>query len=165
LIGGRPGGNISDGFEEHAEMTASGSRQLILDYLAACYDGDLDRAAAFYDDDIDFICYAPVELFPTLGHKRGKPEMIFALTGMRDRFSIVEYAVDFIAAEGNRVAAKLVLHLRDIGSDRIIRFEIGNFFTLRDGRILIYRQFLDSFDVVQQVLGRDLVSAILKSAP
>jgi len=28
-----------------------------------------------------------------------------------------------------------------------------------------YRQFNDSFDVVQRVLGRDLVSAILKSAP
>jgi hypothetical protein len=30
---------------------------------------------------------------------------------------------------------------------------------------VIYRQFNDSFDVVQQALGRDLVSAILKSAP
>jgi len=145
-------------------MAAIDSRQLILDYLAACYDGELDRAAAFYDDDIDFICYAPVELFPTLGAKRGKAEMMFALTGLRDRFSLVDYAVDFIAADGDRVAAKLVLRLRDTGNDRIIRFEMGNFFTLRDGRILTYRQFIDSFDVVQQVLGRDLVSAILRSA-
>jgi ketosteroid isomerase-like protein len=165
LIAGCRGRSISRGYAEHAQMAAIGSHQLILDYLAACYDGDLDRAAAFYHDDIDFICYAPVELFPTLGQKRGKPEMIFALTGLRDRFSVVDYAVDFIAAEGDRVAAKLVLRLRDTGDDRIIRFEIGNFFTLRDGRIVTYRQFLDSFDVAQQVLGRDLVSAILKSAP
>ena len=54
--------------------------------------------------------------------------------------------------------------MRSRDSDRVIRLDIGNFFTLRDGRILTYRQFNDSFDVVQQVLGRDLVSAILKSA-
>jgi ketosteroid isomerase-like protein len=165
LIGVGPRRSIAQGFPEHAEMAAIDSRQLILEYLAACYDGELDRAATFYDDDIDFICYAPVELFPTLGAKRGKPEMIFSLTGLRDRFSVVEHTVDFIAAEGDRVAVKLVLRLRDTGNDRIIRFEIGNFFTLRNGRIVTYRQFLDSFDVVQQVLGRDLVSAILKSAP
>src|SRR4051794_18399338 len=100
-------------------MAAIDSRQLILEYLAACYDGELERAAAFYDDNIDFVCYAPVELFPTLGQKRGKPEMIFALTGMRDRFSVVDHTVDFIAAEGDRVAAKLVLRLRDTGNDRI----------------------------------------------
>jgi hypothetical protein len=144
---------------------AASSREVILDYLDACYAGDIDRAAAFYDDDIDFVCYAPVELFPTLGQKKGKSEMIFALTGLRDRFSVVDYSVDFIAADGDRVAAQLVLRLRDTGNDRIIRFEIGNFFTLRQGRIVTYRQFIDSFDVVQQVLGRDLVSAILKSAP
>ncbi len=145
-------------------MTASSSRQVILDYIDACYHGALEHAASFYDDEIDFICYAPVELFPTLGHKQGKAEMLVALTGLRDRFEIIDHTVTFIAADGDRVATALVLRLRNRDNDRIIRFEIGNFFTLRNGRILTYRQFIDSFDVVQQVLGRDLVSAILRSA-
>jgi ketosteroid isomerase-like protein len=143
-------------------MAATTSREQMLDYLDACYSGDIERAAAYYDDDIDFICYAPVELFPTLGQKKGKAAMMETLTGLRHRFEVVEYKVNFIAADGDRVAANLVVRLRNRDNDRVIRMEIGNFFTLRAGKILVYRQFLDSFDVVQQVLGRDLVSAILK---
>ena len=144
---------------------AASSRQVILDYLDACYAGHVDRAAAFYDDDIDFICYAPVELFPTLGQKKGKAEMTQSLAGLHARHQVLDHQITFIAADGDRVAVSLVLRMRNRDSDRVIRLEIGNFFTLRNGRILTYRQFNDSFDVVQQVLGRDLVSAILKSAP
>lgn len=142
---------------------AATSRQIILDYLDACYSGDLDRAAAFYDDEIDFICYAPVELFPTLGHKNGRAAMKQSLAGLHARNEVLDYNVNFIAAEADRVAVTLVLRLRSKDTGRVIRLDIGNFFTLRDGKILTYRQFNDSFDVVQQVLGRDLVSAILKS--
>ena len=145
-------------------MAVINSRQFILDYLEACYSGDVERAAAFYDDEIDFICYAPVELFPTLGQKKGKAEMMFVLTGLRDRLKVVDHTVTFIAADGDHVATTLVLRLRNVENDRVIRLEIANFFTLRNGKILTYRQFMDSFDVVQQVLGRDLVSAIVKSA-
>jgi len=145
-------------------MATSNSRQVILDYLDACYAGDIERAAAFYDDDIDFVCYAPVELFPTLGQKRGKAEMTRSLAGLHARHEVLEHQVDFIAADGDHVAVTLVLRMRSRDSKRVIRLDIGNFFTLREGRIVSYRQFNDSFDVVKQVLGRDLVNAIVKSA-
>jgi len=145
-------------------MALTNSRQVILDYLDAHYRGDVDRAAALFDDDIDFVCYAPVELFPTLGQKKGKAEMRQTLVGLHARHEVLDHQVGFIAADGDRVAVTLVLRLRSRDTKRVIRLDIGNFFTLRNGKILIYRQFNDSFDVVQQVLGRDLVSAILKSA-
>jgi ketosteroid isomerase-like protein len=145
-------------------MAANNSRQVILGYLDACYAGDIDRAAAFYDDDIDFVCYAPVELFPTLGQKKGKAQMTQSLVGLHARHEVLDYQINFIAADGDRVAVTLVLRTRSRDTKRVIRLDIGNFFTLRRGRILTYRQFNDSFDVVQQVLGRDLVSALLKSA-
>ena len=145
-------------------MAVTNSRQVILDYLDACYGGDVDRAAAFYDDDIDFVCYAPVELFPTLGQKKGKVEMMESLAGLHARHEVLDHQVSFIAADGDRVAVTLVLRMQSRDTRRVIRLDIGNFFTLRNGKILTYRQFNDSFDVVQQVLGRDLVSAILKSA-
>jgi uncharacterized protein len=145
-------------------MEVTNSRQVILDYLDACYSGDVERAAAFYDDDIDFVCYAPVELFPTLGQKKGKAEMRQSLVGLHARNEVLDYQVGFIAADGDHVAVTLVLRLCSRDTKRVIRLDIGNFFTLRNGKIQTYRQFNDSFDVVQQVLGRDLVSAILKSA-
>jgi len=46
--------------------------------------------------------------------------------------------------------------LRKRSDDRVVHLESAEFFTLRDGRILIHRSFFDSFDFVQQVLGKDL---------
>jgi ketosteroid isomerase-like protein len=143
-------------------MVETSSRQRILEYLDACYSGDVSRADEFYDDDIDFICYAPVELFPALGQKRGKDALIESLVDRQTRFDVIDHRINFIAAERNKVAATLLLRLRQKASGRIISFDIGNFFTLRAGKIVTYRQFMDSFDVVQQVLGREIVSAIAK---
>ena len=41
------------------------NKQRILDYLKACYAGDIERAASYYDDEIDFIAYAPIDVFPS----------------------------------------------------------------------------------------------------
>jgi ketosteroid isomerase-like protein len=88
--------------------------------------------------------------------------MVASLADLHARFHIVEHEVKFIAADVDHVAASLVLRLRAKDNDRIIRSDMGNFFTLRNNRIVTYRQFIDSFDIVQQVLGRDIIGSILK---
>ena len=99
--------------------------------------------------------YAPVDIFPTLGQKLGKAAMTQSLAGLHVQYSRIAYEVLSIIADDDRVAALLDLRLHVRGSDRVIRLQIGNFYTLRQGRILLYRQFLDSFDAVQQKLRRD----------
>lgn len=136
------------------------SKQRILDYLEACYSGDIDRAVSYFDDDIDFVAYAPIEIFPTLGQKRGKAELKQSLIALHARHSKLEYKVLSIIAEENRVATLLDIRLQTRDSGRVISLQIGNFCTLRNGRIHIYRQFLDSFDAVQQKLQRDLVASM-----
>jgi ketosteroid isomerase-like protein len=136
------------------------NRQCVLDYLQACYAGDIERASSFYDDDIDFVAYAPIEIFPTLGQKRGKAELTQSLVGLHQRYSKFDYEVLSIIAEEDRVATLLDLGLHARDSGRVIRLQIGNFCTLRQGRFLIYRQFLDSFDAAQQKLQRDIVASM-----
>src|ERR1041384_7936999 len=100
-------------------MVETASRQLILDYLDACYAGDIDRASAYYDDDIDFICYAPVELFPALGQKRGKAAVIGSLVDRLSRFEVVDHTVNFIVADDTSVATAVTLRVRQKATDRI----------------------------------------------
>lgn len=142
------------------ESPANLNKQRILDYLRACYAGDVDRAAICLDDEVDFIAYAPIEIFPTLGQKLGKAAMTQSIAGLHTRYQKIDYEVITIIAEEDRVAVMLDLHLHVRDSDRIVRLQIANFCTLRDGRITIYRQFLDSFDAVQQKFQRDLVAAM-----
>jgi ketosteroid isomerase-like protein len=46
---------------------------------------------------------------------------------------------------------------------RIMRFDVAELYTLRDGRIAEYRSFFDSFDLVQQLLGQDLTGTFAAS--
>jgi limonene-1,2-epoxide hydrolase len=41
----------------------------------------------------------------------------------------------------------------------LVQFDLAEFFTLRTGRIIQHRSFFDSFDLIQQLLGRDLTDA------
>jgi len=140
------------------------NKRRILDYLRAGYAGDIERAASYYDDEIDFIGYAPIDVFPTLGQKVGRAAMVDSLVRMHALYRLIEYDVMSIIAEGNRVAAMLDLHMHVRNSDRVVRLPFANFYTLRQGRIFIFRQFMDSFDAVQQKLRIDLVDAMKEKA-
>ena len=44
----------------------------------------------------------------------------------------------------------------------MVQFDIAAFYTFREGRIAEIREIIDTFDMVEQVLERD-VSAVLKA--
>jgi ketosteroid isomerase-like protein len=132
------------------------NRQCVLDFLKAFYSGDIDATLACCDDDFDTITYAPVELFPHLGHKRGKSWIPDAIRTQQQRYVSRKYEITFIAAEGPKVATMLRLALLKRNDQRVVQFENAEFFTLSGNRIREHRSFFDSFDVMQQVIGHDL---------
>src|ERR1700723_2265000 len=137
-------------------MTEDLNRRCVLKFLDAFYLGDANAAMACCDDEIDSITHAPIELFPHLGHKHGKEWVAEAIRIQQKRYSDRKYEIKFIAVEGGKVATMQYLSLRKRSDDRVVHLESAEFFTLRDGRILIHRSFFDSFDFVQQLLGKDL---------
>jgi uncharacterized protein len=66
--------------------------------------------------------------------------------------------VPILVAEGDRVAANIRVFFRKSSNDRVVQFDIAAFYTLRDGRIAEIREIMDTFDLVQQVLERDVVA-------
>lgn len=145
-------------------MAENLNKRRILDHLRAGYGGDIERAASYYDDEIDFIAYAPIDVFPSLGQKFGKAAMVQSLVRMHALYRLVEYDVTSILTEDNRVAATIDVRMFARQDDRMIRVPIANFYTLRQGRIYIFRQFMDSFDAVQQKLRCDLIEMMKENA-
>jgi ketosteroid isomerase-like protein len=41
-------------------------------------------------------------------------------------------------------------------TNRTLRFRLANFLRIEDGRVIEFREFANTFDVVEQVLGREL---------
>ena len=145
-------------------MTAELNRQRVLKQLSVFYSGDIEGALARCTDDIEFTANAPVDLLPHMGHRRGKAAMREMWTAVHARYSEMRCEVPIIVAEGDKVAANIRVFFRKRSNRRMVQFDIAAFFTLREGRIAEIREIIDSFDLVEQVLERD-VSAVLAGKP
>ena len=145
-------------------MTAELNRQRVLNLLEVYYSGDVDGALARCTDDITFTANAPVDLLPHMGRRQGKAAMREMWTAVHARYSEMRYEVPIIVAEADKVAALLRVFFRKRTNRRVVQFDIATFFTLRDGLIAEIREVIDTFDLVEQVLERD-VSAVLTGKP
>jgi len=140
-------------------------RQRVLNFLEAYYSGDIEGALSRCSDDVDFVANAPVDILPHLGHRHGKAEVRQMWQTIHVRYSGMRYEVPIIVAEGDKVAAHIRVFFRKRSNDRIVQFDIAVFYTLRDGRIAQIREIMDSFDLVQQVLERDVAAVLAESQP
>lgn len=145
-------------------MTDELNRQRILNLLENYYAGDLEGTLARCTDDVEFFSNAPVDILPHLGVRRGKDQLREMWGTVYHRYSEMRHEVPIIVAEASKVAVLIRLFLRKRDNDRVVQFDIAVFFTLRDGRVCQIREVMDTFDLVEQVLEKDL-SAVLTAKP
>ena len=129
-------------------------RQRVLNFLDAFYSGDIEGALARCSDDVDFIANAPIDILPHMGHRHGKAEVREMWQTIHGRYS----QVPIIVAEGDKVATNIRVFFRKRSNNRIVQFDIAAFYTVRDGRIAEIREIIDTFDLVQQLLERDVAA-------
>jgi ketosteroid isomerase-like protein len=137
-------------------MTAMSARECVARFHAAYYAGDVSTAAACCHPDLRAVTHAPVELFPQFGVKHGREHVGESIRVLEQRYKNRRFLNEFSAVEGLRVATCGELTMSKRSDGRVIRVPCAEFFTLSGGLILDYRGFFDSFDLVQQAIGRDL---------
>jgi uncharacterized protein len=133
-------------------------RQRVLNLLDAFYAGDIEGALSRCTDDVEFFANAPIDILPHMGHHRGKDEVRTMWQTIHARYSNMRYEVPILIGEGDKVAANIRVFFRKSSNDRVVQFDIAAFYTLRDGRISEIREIMDTFDLVQQVLERDVAA-------
>ena len=141
-------------------MTEAPHRQRMLEFFNVLYSGDVEGALAFCSDDVEFLANAPVDILPHMGHRRGKAEMREMWTAVAARYSEMRCEVPTLVVEGDKVAANIRVFFRKNINQRMVQFDVAAFYTLRDGQISHIREIIDTFDLVEQLLERD-VAAIL----
>jgi ketosteroid isomerase-like protein len=114
------------------------------------------RMAALYHDDIDWLFHGPVSIFPEVGLKRGKAAVFRSFERLNTLYRFDRYVVGIIIAEGDWVADIADVTLTQRATGRTIHCRIAGFHRVRDGRLIEYRGFCDTFDAVEQTLGREL---------
>ena len=146
-------------------MTEDLHRQRVLKFLEVFHAGDIEGALSRCTDDIVFFANAPIDILPHMGHRRGKDELREMWQTVRARYSSMRSEVPIIVAEGDKVAVHIRVFFKKRRNGRMVQFDIAAFFTLRDGRVVQIREIMDTFDLVQQVLERDVAALLTGKKP
>jgi len=117
--------------------------------------GNLDELAAMFDENVDFVSNAPIEVFPYLGHRIGRTQVMKALKVVHDEFNSIEYLPLKIIVDDQSAGVIVSIRLTQRVTGRLIRVFAAHFLQFKDNRISEYRAFLDTFEAVQQVVGRE----------
>ena len=139
-------------------MAEASHRQRMLEFFKVLYSGDVEGALAFCTDDIEFLANAPVDILPHMGHRRGKDQMRDMWKAVAARYSEMRGEVSILVVEGDKVAANVRVFFRKNINQRMVQFDVAAFYTLRDGKISHIREIIDTFDLVEQLLERDVAA-------
>jgi ketosteroid isomerase-like protein len=137
-------------------VTQESTRTALDDLIDAFMRGDNERLAARYHDDIDWLFHAPVSIFPFAGARRGKAEVFKGFALLYETYRVTGYSVEVKLVEGDRAATLSDAHMVQRATGRTIQSRIAGFHRFQDGKMIEYRGFTDSFDSVEQALGREL---------
>jgi ketosteroid isomerase-like protein len=133
------------------------TRSLVQNLYDAYRRGDGAYVANLIDDDIDWVIHGPIQVFPFSGARHGKQEALDALAAIAKDYVLERHEPEIIIVEDDRAAVMSNVAFTQRATNRTLSFRIVNLLKFRDGRLIEFREFSDTFDVVEQALGRWLV--------
>lgn len=100
--------------------------------------------------------YAPVDVFPFAGVRHGRAAVLETLASIAAGYTLESYRPEIVIVDGDRAAVMSDVHFVQKATKRSLRFRLANFLRFSDGRLIEFREFANTFDVVEQALGREL---------
>ena len=137
-------------------MAESETRATVRELYDAYGRRDFERVAALIHDDIDWIIYAPVGVFPFAGARHGRAAVLQAMADIATGFTLQSHTPEIVIVDGDRAAVMADVGFEQRATGRLLRFRVANFLRLKDGRLIEFREFANTFDVVEQALGREM---------
>ncbi|MCS3758658.1 nuclear transport factor 2 family protein [Bradyrhizobium centrosematis] len=137
-------------------MTPDQVRNIYQDFAS----GELDRVAAVLDEKIDFLSHAPSDVFPYLGRRRGRAEVLEAFAAVHRKLEILSFWPITTVVDEDQAALTVVVNVEDRTTGRRATFLAAHFLRFRGGRIVEYRSIIDSLDAVRQLGSEPVVSSV-----
>jgi len=135
-------------------MTESSIRPIVEAFYRASAERDVDRAMAFIADDVNWLVQGPVDLFAFFGQRHGKAAVLEGYREVGLRLDVTAYQVETLLVDGDRAAALIRLTSVVRATDKVMSVRTSQFSRFRHGKIIEMRAILDSYDMVEQTLGR-----------
>ena len=142
---------------------AESIRPIVEAFYKASAERDVARIVAMIDDDVDWLVQGPVDIFSFLGQRRGKMAVLECYREIAQRLEITGYQVEKLLVDGDRAAALIRLTAIVRATGKVMSTRTSQFSRFRDGKVVEMHAVIDSFDMVEQTLGRPLAPAIGES--
>jgi ketosteroid isomerase-like protein len=122
----------------------------------ALNEGQIADIESLIDDDVDWSIYGPIDMFPFLGARRGKAAVLEVIRQIADNVRIHRFDRESIMLGVDSAASMIRYSLTALDSNKPISLRLAHFAQFKAGRLLSIRVLIDTFDLVEQVLGRPI---------
>jgi ketosteroid isomerase-like protein len=122
----------------------------------AINDRQFEELEPLIDEDVDWAIYGPVDMFPFLGARRGKPAVLEVIRQIAENFRVHRFDRETVMLAVDSAASMLRYSLTSLESNKPISLRLAHFAQFRHGRLRNIRVLLDSFDLVEQALGQSI---------
>jgi ketosteroid isomerase-like protein len=115
-----------------------------------------DDLATMIDDDVDWAIYGPIDMFPFLGARRGKEAVMEVCRQIADNVRVHRFDRETIMLGVDSASSMLRYSLTMLDSNKPISLRVAHFAQFKAGRLSRFRVLVDTFDLVEQALGRPI---------
>ena len=112
--------------------------------------------AALIDDDVDWAIYGPIDMFPFLGARRGKAAVLEVIRQIAENVSVRRFDREQVMLGVDQAASMLRYSLTLLYTNKPVSLRLAHFARFKAGRLLSIRVLVDTFDLVEQALGRPI---------
>jgi ketosteroid isomerase-like protein len=116
----------------------------------------LEDLEAVIDEDVDWAIYGPIDMFPFLGARRGKEAVIEVIRQIAENVRVHRFERESVMLGVDSASSMLRYSLTALDSNKPISLRVAHFAQFKAGRLRSIRVLLDSFDLVEQMLGREI---------
>jgi ketosteroid isomerase-like protein len=107
-------------------------------------------------DDVEWTVYGPIDLFPFFGQHRGKKVVMAMFEEMSANLSLIRAEKENLLVDGDDAAALVRLTAVDTRTGRTLSLRLALFARFSGGKLMSLKALFDSFDAVEQALGRHI---------
>lgn len=108
------------------------------------------------DEDIDWAIYGPIDMFPFFGARHGKAAVLDVIGRITDNVRVHRFDREQIMLGTDTAALMTRYSLTLLDVNKPISLRLAQFVQFKAGRLIHLRVLVDTFDLVEQALGRPI---------
>jgi ketosteroid isomerase-like protein len=108
------------------------------------------------DEDVDWAIFGPIDMFPFFGARRGRNAVLQVIKQIAENVRVHRFDRESVMLGEDSAASMMRYSLTALDANKPISLRLAHFAKFKAGRLASIRILVDTFDLVEQALGRQI---------